>query len=246
MVLRKVNKHNLGDEVRKILIRSIENKEFGESGLMPSEDNLALELGVSRITLRDALASLEREGYVIRKQGKGTYANYRAINIKTPLAPAQEIAKLLRANGYEPSTTVAAINCKPADDEIAAKINLKKGTRVIAVEKLFLANGIPAVLCIDIFPAALIGENVNEIDFNESVFKIIEEKSGRKITYDIIEISPISADRKLARWLKCQVGSPLLFIEAVEYTEDNNPIMLIYEYYYSNFIRFKSIRLTNY
>ena len=56
----------------------------------------------------------------------------------------------------------------------------------------------------------------------------------------------MSADRKLALLLKCQVGSPLLLIEAIEYTEENNPIMLIYEYYYSNFIRFKSLRLTGY
>lgn len=246
MVIKKINKNNLGDEVRKILIKSIENKEFGETGAMPSEDNLAVQLGVSRITVRDALAALEREGYVIRKHGKGTYANYRVINIKTPLAPAQEIAKLLKANGYNPTTAVVSTHCKPASNDLAVKLNIKKGAEIFTVEKLFLADDVPAVFCIDIFPASLLGDTVSQIDFNESVFNIIEDKSSFKINHDIIEISPVSADRKLARLLKCQVGSPLLLIEAVEYTEENNPIMVVYEYYYSNFIRFKSIRLTSY
>ena len=247
MPFKRISRNNLGDEVRRILIKHIKNKGFGETGAMPSEEGLASQLGVSRVTIRDALAALEREGYVIRKHGKGTYANYRVIDIKTPLAPAQEIGKLLKANGYQPTTTVVATYCKPANEEIANVLNIKEGTETLTVEKLFFADGVPAVFCVDTFPMSVIGDvDISELDFNKSVFEIVERKSGLKINYDIAEISPVSADRKLALLLKCQVGSPLLLIEAIEYTEENNPIMLIYEYYYSNFIRFKSLRLTGY
>jgi len=87
MPIKKISRNNLGDEVRRILIKHIKNKGFGETGAMPSEEGLASQLGVSRVTIRDALAALEREGYVIRKHGKGTYANYRVIDIKNPSGP---------------------------------------------------------------------------------------------------------------------------------------------------------------
>ncbi|MCB0175689.1 MAG: winged helix-turn-helix transcriptional regulator, partial [Anaerolineae bacterium] len=50
------------------------NEEFAE-GRIPSEMELASELGVSRTTIRDALSRLELEGTIYRKQGAGTFVN---------------------------------------------------------------------------------------------------------------------------------------------------------------------------
>ena len=73
---------SLTDQVKAHLKDRIVSGDFDE-GKIPSENELAAELGVSRTTVRVALSRLEQEGAIYRKQGAGTFVNEPGLQIKS-------------------------------------------------------------------------------------------------------------------------------------------------------------------
>ena len=71
-------------QLETILRKKISAGDYSPDIPLPSEDALAEEYEVSRITVRQALSSLEQDGLVIRQRGKGTFVSERANTIELP------------------------------------------------------------------------------------------------------------------------------------------------------------------
>lgn len=89
-------------------------------GQLPSEPELAVQLGVSRGTVRQALTMLEREGMIIRRQGAGTYVHYIS-RVQTRVEHAYEFCDLLRIAGFEPSIQLISFENLTLVEEIAVQ-----------------------------------------------------------------------------------------------------------------------------
>src|ERR1700741_4690467 len=79
MHLIRENIASLYEQIASLLREEIQQGRFEPTGKLPSEAVLCLRFGVSRVTVRLALARLEQEGTVARKQGKGNYAAGRQV-----------------------------------------------------------------------------------------------------------------------------------------------------------------------
>src|SRR5687767_4858304 len=89
--------------VRHELVKRIDGGEWRPSQRLPSEPDLASSLGVSRATLRDALRSLEEDGFVTRIQGAGTFVTYRP-RLRNNLDANFGVSELIRAMGMRPGS----------------------------------------------------------------------------------------------------------------------------------------------
>ena len=89
-------------------------------GLIPAENELAADLGVSRTTVRDALSRLEHEGVVVRKQGAGTFVNAAGLQITSRLEEIWSYEDVLRDHGYTPSVEVLRLEREPAGPDVAS------------------------------------------------------------------------------------------------------------------------------
>ena len=96
---------SLTDQVKAHIKEQIINDSF-EDGRIPPEAALAEGLGVSRTTIRDALAKLEHEGVIHRKQGAGTFVNKVGLQIKSRLEEIWSYEQVLHDHGYTPSVRV--------------------------------------------------------------------------------------------------------------------------------------------
>lgn len=231
----------LAEKVLRTLRRRIKS-EYVSQGRLPSEEALASEFAVSRSTVRDALARLEREGLIIRKQGVGTFVNSHALQIKAPLNTEAEFCDLIRKSGFTAKIEYVDSKLELATPDVAQKLKLSTDEEVLAIRKLFLADGQPAIFCTDIVPIRHIVESYSEYELHQPIFDFLARTCYQEIEYDITEIVPIVADAALASFLDCQVGSPLLFFDEIGYNEDNQPILNSLEYYKSQLIRFKVLR----
>ena len=72
-------------QLETILRRKILSGDYKPDTPLPSEDMLAEEYQVSRITVRQALASLEQDGLVLRQRGKGTFVSEKVGDFGLPL-----------------------------------------------------------------------------------------------------------------------------------------------------------------
>ncbi|WP_258360620.1 GntR family transcriptional regulator [Moorella sulfitireducens] len=246
MSLRKVQRLSLVQQTVETLREMINSGAYDNVDRLPSEEQLAAEIGASRLTVREALAVLEGEGVIMRRHGKGTMINYRTRQLKARIDPAREIGRFIAESGFQPGVARVKGWWEPAGVILAKKLGLKPEDKVLVIEKLFLADGNPAVFCIDRIPEKLIKTPIPEARYWETIFTVLEEHSGIHVVSDIVELIPTTADHRLAAIMKVNPGTPLLQLDTVAFDEQNEPVMATQEYYLDTFVRFTLYRKANY
>ena len=210
---------------------------------LPSEQDLALQFGISRATVRNALSILEKEGIIIRRQGSGTYPNRYVLRIDARAENAYEFTELIEKSGYDPSIEILSITEKPLGSSVSEKLERSHEEVGVWVEKLFLGNGEPAIYCLDVFPRDIISTKTYPSDeLKKPIFNFLETHCNQKIYYFLAELVPQTAGKEIERLLNIGYGEPLLLFKEVGFTDKNRPILKSNVYYKDEFIRFSLIR----
>ncbi|MCY1715173.1 GntR family transcriptional regulator [Caproiciproducens galactitolivorans] len=128
-------------QVKSIIIDNIKNKVWTMNSKIPAERELCEMYKVSRITVRQALKELEDEGYLYRKQGKGTFVTGQKFvqRLSQFYSFSEEIAKM----GAIPSTKTISFDISEADPLIAEKLQIGSNEMVFAIKRLRLADNEP-------------------------------------------------------------------------------------------------------
>ena len=231
---------SLTDQVKQHIKERIVAGDF-EEGRIPSENELAQELGVSRTTVRDALSRLENEGAVYRKQGAGTFVNEPGLQIKSRLEEIWSYEDVLRDHGYAPSVRVLEVAEEEASDLVANDLAIAAGEPVLRMEKLFLEDDDPVVLTLNRIPAAYLDDGGVE-DASEPLFAFIEAHCDRNLSYYLSEIVPVVLDPSKAELLGAEPGTPALCFEEIGFDQDNAPIVRSTSYFRDDLLRFRLIR----
>jgi GntR family transcriptional regulator len=232
---------SLTDQAKAAIKERIVADEF-EDGRIPSETDLADELGVSRTTIRDALSRLENEGVIFRKQGAGTFVNRPGLQISSRLDEIWSYEAVLRDHGYTPSTRILEVSSRPAGAQLANDLNLSAKDQVVVVEKLFLEDEEPVILARNHIPEGLINRPYTVEDLAAPVFEFIAEFSGQHLSYYLSDIVPVLAQGSLAERLHVPSPTGLLSLEEIGYNEDNEPILKAQSYFRDDLLRLRLIR----
>src|ERR671915_1212891 len=173
---------SLRTSVREDLVRRLEAGEWRPSERLPSEPDLAASLGVSRATLRDALRSLEEDGFVTRVQGAGTFVTHRP-RLKNNLDVNFGVTDLIRSMGMEPGTEGLKVYEASASAEEARLLSLPNAAPVLCVERTRTADGRPVVFSLDLVPAALLEgrENLLPRLGQRSIYELLDRDLGIKV-----------------------------------------------------------------
>jgi GntR family transcriptional regulator len=229
---------SLTDQVKAHLKERIVDREFDE-GRIPSETELAAELGVSRTTIRDALSRLEQEGAIWRKQGSGTFVNEPGLQIKSRLEEMWAYEDVLEDHGYTPSVKVLRLDREAADPSVAAELEISAGDPLILIEKLFLENKTPVVLTINRIPAALMEDGFDGV---EPLFELLETHANRHLAYYLSDIVPVALAHEQARRLRVKAGTPAISFQEIGFDQDNTPVVKATSYFRDDLLRFRLIR----
>lgn len=240
-----VKNRSLSEEVKANIIKYIKTMDLRKNNKLPNEDLLADLFGVSRITIRSALNELSSEGLVFRQQGRGTFVNVEALQMKVTLNPAVEFEDMIRNSGYSVDVKILKTYTKTVSKRIANILRIEPTDEVLVIERMYCADNHPAALVIDYLPKKFLQEQLTANQYALSIFKIVNIKCGKKITWDKIELSTVSIgeDPKLGEYFDTtDPAKSLLLCEAINFDESNEPIVFALEYIDTNFIRFNSIR----
>src|SRR5256886_3497956 len=159
---------------------------------MPSEQDLAAWLGVSRMTLRQALAKLARRGLVTRAVGRrgGTFVAERKLEQdRTTLAGFSE---QLRRHGMQPGARVLFATQRPAGPVSAAALGLREGDPVHEVRRVRLGDGRPIVLEQSLFPAAVF-PGLLQCRLDGSLYELLETRCGQRPPRARESLEPVTA-----------------------------------------------------
>ena len=232
---------SLTEQARDHIKQRILADEF-DGGRIPSETDLANNLGVSRTTIRDALSRLEIEGVIYRKQGAGTFVNEPGLQIKSRLEEIWSYESILEDHGYTPSTRILNIYSEEAVPNIATDLKLAPKVRVVIAEKLFLEDEEPVILTRNYIPEKLIIQPFHDTDFQVPIFEFLTKYCEQHLSYYLSEIVPVAVSDSLAGKLNLPVDTALISFEEIGYSEDNEPILKAYSYFRDDLLRLRLIR----
>lgn len=236
---------SLTEKIKENIIKYIKTMDLRNNNKLPSEDLLANLFGVSRITIRSALNELALEGMIFRQQGRGTFVNIEAIQMKVTLNPAVEFEDMIKNSGYSVDVKIVNSYIKTVSKRIAKMLQIDDTEEVMVIERMYYADKNPAALVIDYLPKKYIKDIIKPEEETLSIFKIVNIKCGRKIIWDKIELSTtsIGEDPKISTYFDTtDPTKSLLLCEAINFDESNTPVVFALEYIDTEFIRFNLIR----
>ena len=195
--------------VRSILEQLID-AELSPGDAIPSERALVQRLGVSRVTVRQAIADLVETGALERVHGKGTYVTGPQVDSRLHLT---SFSREMRDRGLSPASVVLSATEQPADEGVAQALRLRPGRPVICVKRLRTAEGAPMAYEVGYYPSALFpGLLQRELG---SLYDVFASDYGVVATSGEQTVRAESADAHLARLLGIAKRAPLLVQERV-------------------------------
>lgn len=199
--------------VKRAIVRDIEEEVYTIGQMLPSERELIDTYGVSRITVRRALAELEAEGYIYRVQGKGSFVKdeQHRQDLFSLTSCTQDIIR----QGMSPSRQVIVSEVTLPNKMRQNELCLNDGDRVFKLKRVYLADDEPINLTTTYLPYKYM-EGIERFDFSKtSLYDVLENKYNIKIKRAVRTIEAVSAHDEVARLLHVAENIPLLLFKCV-------------------------------
>jgi len=212
-------------EVKLRITRALIDAEWRPGNAIPSEGRLAERFQVSLGTVRKAIDELVAEKILVRQQGRGTF-----VAAHTPDRTMFYFFHVVGRNGRKetPQMQMLAFARSRADADEAAKLDVKRGDRVIRIRNLLHLSGQPIVID-DIVIAAHLMPDLDEASFSGregTIYGLYQARYGINVIRIAERLSATVADAESAGLLGIAPGAPLLSIARVAYTYHDMPAEL--------------------
>lgn len=174
-----------------------------------SDDELIKMFDVSRMTIRQAVQLLVKEGLLKRIQGKGTFI-VRKDKLKTDIA---KLDTFFQGWYLEKNFNVKLLyrGSVPCPEGIDVKLGVKPGEEVYQVKRLRLSEGIPVVID-NRYLLKKYGEQITDEEYvNYSFSHLFLNKFNMSLSEGEIEIEAVLASQEISKILDISVGSPILY-----------------------------------
>ena len=188
---------------------------------VPPERELAQRYATSRTTVRQALAELVIEGRLLRMQGKGTFV---AMPKVAQMLELSSYTEGMRAQGLHPQTNILDTTYIGADDELAALLAVREGSRVLRIHRLRLADGEPMSVDASHLSARRFPGLRRSLERHPSLYEALLTDYGVEIAEAQETIETGLADPRDARLLGVDVGMPLLLLSRHAYDVTGEPV----------------------
>lgn len=214
----------------------IAKTEAGER--LPSEPDLAKQLGVSRATLREAMRMFEAQGLIRRRQGSGTFVIGQVSVIDAGLEVLESLETMAERLGLEVSVSNLNVDTFMADQEFARGLKVAVGARLTRVRRVMREETRPVAYLVDILPEDVLKPEQLPAKFTGSVLDFLLER-GDHLTVSRAAVSAIGATAEVARPLEIQRGDVLLHFSSQLFVTSGKVIDCSFSYFipgYFNFI----------
>ncbi|MET3554659.1 MULTISPECIES: GntR family transcriptional regulator [Burkholderia] len=209
-------------QIKDTLRARILDGSYAPHSRMPSEHELCAMFDVSRITVRQALGDLQKEGLLFKLHGKGTFVSKpKAFQNVTSL---QGFAEAMSSMGYEIVNQLRSVRTVKADRHLATKLNVPEGAPLVEIHRVRLLNREPVSLEQTWVPEAL-GKRLAGADLaTRDIFLILENDCGVPLGHADVSIDAILADDDIVDALRVEESSPVLRIERLTHDASGTPI----------------------
>lgn len=238
----KRSKNSLSYLAKKNILNYINQNDLKTGDPLPSENKLVEMMGVSRITIREALASLKNENIIYKVQGKGSFIKNKPIKLKNGLEALQSPTQIMKNNGYTPCTEYLKTEIYSPKKEIKNKLKLEDNEKIVTYRRKRFADQKLVVYGIDSMPIKYFAGSVPNEFKQESMLNYVENKLQINIDYALTEIIPYQFDEKMASILNIDQKKLFILLNQVHHNSNGKPIIYSLDYFNSDFFNFSIYR----
>lgn len=225
-------------QLKDSLVADIRSGHYRAHQRLPSERELSERFQVSRMTARQALLDLARDGVVYTRMGKGTFV--AETKIDQQLRALTGFTEDVRARGGRPSSRVLEARVIPALPEIAAALRLMPGAEVIKLARLRLADDVPLAIETAYLPFALC-PNLLHHDFSAtSLYRVLEDEYGLKLVDAEQTIEAALAEPRELELLRLSAPAAVLRIQRLTFASNGVPVEYVLSTYRGDRYKFRS------
>lgn len=208
---------------------------------LPSEPDLAKQLGVSRATLREAMRSFETQGLIRRRQGSGTFVVGKVQALDSGLEVLESLDTIAKRMGLEMSVSDLNIESVTADEEMAQSLEVLLGANLTRVRRVVRADSRPVAYLVDVLPDDILHPKDLPSDFNGSVLDYLLDR-GDVLATSRANVSAIGASADVAKPLEIQRGDVLLHFHAQLYDGNGKIVDSSLSYFIPGYFHFHIVR----
>lgn len=222
-------------QVKETIRRKILDGTYKPHAKLPSERQMNESFSVSRITVRQALAELQREGLIFKINGKGTFVSLpkARFDVSTLRGFGESAAQI----GQEAFSKLISVETDSPSEIVRQNLQLPEGALATKVERLRYLNREPLAFDITFAPSQL-GERICAADLQQrDLFDILENDCGITVATANVNIEALVCNAKLSEHLNAEPNSAALHIERTIVDQSGQPIL--YENLYYRGERFK-------
>lgn len=216
--------------IRETLREMIATGEVERGQKLPSENELAAQYGVSRMTVRQGISELIDDGLVYRRHGVGTFVTLP--HVERDHTRLTDFFENSNIKGVQTRASILNIEITPVNSKIAKALSLEKGELSIHIKSIRFANDVPVTLHDAYIPhklfAELIKDDLNSLEIQHlwSLF----ENLGVRVKNAVQRVEAKGADQEIARLMQINIGAPILYKERTVFADDGTPVEFTYCY----------------
>ncbi|WP_262428892.1 GntR family transcriptional regulator [Paratissierella segnis] len=220
--MRTIDKQNrmpLYSQLMDIIVEMIEEGNLKEDDQLPSERELCDTYDISRSTVRQAIQELEKEGYIYRLHGKGTYISPKMF--KQNLLKFYSFTEEMKKLGKTPSSMVLDFDIINTNEKLAKKMRLNIGDKVYIFTRLRLADNEPMMLETSYVPCSRFPGLTKELLEENPMYDIFSKLYGVSITSAEETFQTVVTRDNEAKLLKYSLHLPSMMIERTTYETES-------------------------
>jgi GntR family transcriptional regulator len=209
-------------QIQQRLLDQIRSGALKSGEPVPSEQEIAAGLGVSRMTARQALKSLCDLGITYTQRGRGTFvsANKLEKNIRQVLSFTEE----MRARGLRANSKVLSFKAVPAGEDIAAALHVASGESLLKLRRIRFADACPMGIECSYIPQRLCPDLLRTFDASTSLYQTLSERYGIQMAFADEVIEAALASGTEARLLRIAKRSPVFIFTRVSCVQTGRPV----------------------
>lgn len=215
----------LAEQIKALIVK----QQLPPGARLPTEKELIAETGLSRITVRAAVGTLESQGWVVRKQGLGTF-------VSEPLdqelsSGVRTITEVLLDRGVTPQIEVMSFGVEPASAYVARTLGERE---VLTIRRRYGDGEQPVALVTIHLPTRVLdaAEPLRSAEpATETTYTMWEQRLGTRIAEARHEIHAAGASADVAAALGVDEGAPVLVLDRVSFDHENRPLEVVVFHY---------------
>jgi GntR family transcriptional regulator len=217
-------------KIRESIREKILSGELKRGEKLPSEDVLAANYGVSRMTVRQGISELISDGLMYRRHGVGTFVSYP--HIERDHSRLTNFFDNSHLQGIKAKAKIIKIELLPARSKIAKGLMIADRAPVINIVTLRKVDDVNITLHDAYLPEQLFPDLLDEDSASLDVQNLwsLFEQHGYPVSRAVQKLEARLADQELAEILNVHPGAPILYKERTVYADDGTPIEFTYCY----------------